>query len=160
MSGSNAAWVVPAAASTRPQFGSSPYSAHLSRSERAMLRPTSTASSSVAAFDDLDGDLLGGALGVGDQLLAARSASTCVHRPRAASSDGVDPAGAARQQQHGVVGGHAAVGVDPVERHAGGRAQRRVERRGVGDRVGGEHAEHRGEARREHAGALDHRRRR
>jgi hypothetical protein len=41
--------VVPMAASTRPQFGSLPNSAHLSRLFRRDARPTSTASSSEAA---------------------------------------------------------------------------------------------------------------
>ena len=43
-----------------------------------------------------------------------------------------DAGGAAGQQQHGVVGGHAAVGVDPVEGHAGRRPQRRVAAPSVG----------------------------
>ncbi|KIX78260.1 hypothetical protein SF23_07620 [Streptomyces sp. MBRL 10] len=48
-SGSKAARVVPIADSTRPQLGSSPWMAHLSRLLRAMERPTSTASSSLSA---------------------------------------------------------------------------------------------------------------
>lgn len=48
-SGSKTASVVPTADSTRPQFGSSPWMAHLSRLLRAMERPTVTASSSDAA---------------------------------------------------------------------------------------------------------------
>ena len=59
---------MPTAASTRPQLGSLPCSAHLSRLLRAIDRATSRASSSVGRVDDLDGDLLGGALGVGDEL--------------------------------------------------------------------------------------------
>ncbi len=49
-SGSKVADVVPIAESTRPQLGSSPWMAHLRRLLRAMERPASTASSSVAAF--------------------------------------------------------------------------------------------------------------
>ena len=48
-SGSKTASVVPTAVSTRPQLGSAPASAHLSRLFRATLRPTVTASSSLAA---------------------------------------------------------------------------------------------------------------
>lgn len=48
-SGSKAAFVVPMALRTRPQLGSSPWIAHLRRLLRAMERPTSTASSSLAA---------------------------------------------------------------------------------------------------------------
>jgi hypothetical protein len=49
-SGSNVALVVPIAESTRPQFGSSPCRAHLSRLLRDTARPASTASASVAAL--------------------------------------------------------------------------------------------------------------
>ena len=48
--GSKVASVVPIEASTRPQLGSLPKTAALKRLLRATLRPTSTASSSVAAF--------------------------------------------------------------------------------------------------------------
>src|SRR4051812_10074914 len=49
-SGSNTAVVVPTADRTRPQLGSLPCSAHLSRLLRATARPTSTASVSLAAL--------------------------------------------------------------------------------------------------------------
>ena len=55
-------------ASTRPQLGSLPKTAALNRLLRATLRPTSTASSSVAALSDGDRDLVVGALGVREQL--------------------------------------------------------------------------------------------
>ena len=48
-SGSKSAAVVPMAASTRPQLGSCPKTAHLKRLLRAIARPTCTASSSEAA---------------------------------------------------------------------------------------------------------------
>ena len=48
-SGSNAARVVPIAERIRPQFGSLPKNAVLTRLLRAIARPTSTASSSLAA---------------------------------------------------------------------------------------------------------------
>ena len=86
----------------------------------------------------------------------ARSAQTAVTAACSSAAVGVDAARAAGQQQHGVVGRHAAVGVDPVEAAAGGRAQHLVEQRGVGDGVGGDDDEHRGERRREHRGALGH----
>ena len=128
-SGSKAAAVVPTAASTRPQLGSSPRMAHLSRLLRATARPTSTASSSVAAPTTSIAIVLGGALGVGDQLLRPGRAQTAVTASANSLAVGADAGGAGGQQQHGVVGGHAAVGVDPVEGDAGRGAQRRVERR-------------------------------
>src|SRR5262249_21745887 len=48
-SGTNVALVVPMAASTRPQLGSSPVTAHLNRLHLATARPTATASCSLAA---------------------------------------------------------------------------------------------------------------
>ena len=48
----------------------------------------------------------------------ARSAQTGSTAASSASSPGVDAGRAGGQQQHGVVGGHAAVGVDPVEGRA------------------------------------------
>ena len=48
-SGSKTALVVPTAETTRPQFGSSPVIAHLSRLLRVTARPAWTASSSLAA---------------------------------------------------------------------------------------------------------------
>ena len=91
-----------------------------------MARPTSTASASVAApVTSMVIDLL------------APSASACICAARSAharSAASVNSAGlrrraarAAGQQQHRVVGGHAAVGVEPVEGRAHGRAQRLVQ---------------------------------
>ena len=65
-----------------------------------------------------------------------------------------DAGGAGRQQQDRVVGGGAAVDVEPVERDADGRAQGRVAGGGVGDGVGGEHDQHRGHRGGDHPGAL------
>ena len=154
-SGSNAALVVPTAASTRPQFGSSPWIAHLSRLQRAIARPTSTASGSLAA--PVTSIVIA---------LLAPSASACiwVARSRAGRRQqrgelgrvGRAAARAAGQQQHRVVGGHAAVGVQPVEGRPDRVAQRVVQgrRRQVG--VGGQHHQHRGERRGEHRRALRH----
>ena len=66
--GSNAACVVPIEASTRPQLGSLPKTAALNRLLRATLRPTSTASSSVAALSVVMAIVVVGALGVVEQL--------------------------------------------------------------------------------------------
>ena len=72
------------------------------------------------------------------------------------SAAGSIAGGAGGQQQHGVVGGHRPVGVQPVEGHPGRRPQRGVQVRGIGDRVGGQHDEHGGQPGGEHAGALGH----
>ena len=66
--GSKAAAVVPTAASTRPQLGSLPKIAHLKRLLRATARATSSGVVLGRGGADLDGDVVAGALGVGDQL--------------------------------------------------------------------------------------------
>ena len=105
--------------------------------------------------DHLNRDELAGPLGVGLQLAGQVGADLGQHRGELAGvrSGSRGPAG---QQQHGVVGGHAAVGVQPVEGHPGCLAQAAVQvgRAQVG--VGGEHAQHGGQARGEHAGSLGH----
>ena len=78
---------------------------------------------------DLDRDVLRGALGVGEQLRGQVAADGGDRRRSAPPAVGSIPDGAAGQQQHRVVGRHAAVGVDPVERDPGRRPQRLVERR-------------------------------
>src|SRR5690606_39229687 len=67
------------------------------------------------------------------------------------------PRGARGHQQDGVVGGHAAVGVEPVEGDGGGGAQRPVEGLGGQVGVGGDDAQHGGQRRGQHARALRHR---
>ena len=109
----------------------------------------------VGGADDLDAHLLGGALGVGEQL-CGQVCGDVVQRGGEIGGVGRDAGCAAAQQQHGVVGRHAAVGVDAVERAPGRRPQRLVGGERVDHGVGGEHAQHRREARREHAGALGH----
>ena len=89
--GSKAADVVPTAASTRPQFGSSPWTAHLNRLLRATARATSTASSSVAAPTTSIRDVLARALGVGDQLPGQVGADRLDGRPRTSSAAGATP---------------------------------------------------------------------
>ncbi len=153
--GSNAAVVVPIEARTRPQFGSLPNTAVLKSELRATDRPTSTASSSLAAPVTV--------IAISWSAPSA-SASSCIARSRAQLRHrlgevrlvGRDAGGAAAQQRHGVVRGHAAVGVQPVEADPGGLAQRAVGGGRVDLRVGGEDHEHGGQLRREHAGALGH----
>ena len=113
-SASKAASVVPMAASTRPQLGSLPNSAVLSRLLRAQARPAVSASCDGGRVADGDRDVLGRALGVGEQL----------HRQVGAGGGerlgellgvGRHPARAVGQHDHRVVGRQAAVGVDPLE---------------------------------------------
>ena len=105
--------------------------------------------------DHLDGDQLARPLGVRLQLAGQVGAD--LGQPGGELGQvRRRPGRAAGQQQHGVVGGHAAVGVQPVERHPGGLAQRAVQRAGRQVGVGGEHAQHGGQARGEHARALGH----
>ena len=147
---------MPMADSTRPQLGSSPWMAHLRRLLRATARPTSTASSSRAApTTSIAMSLL--APSASPISCRPRSAQTAVTASANSAAVRDDAGGAGGQQQHGVVGGHAAVGVDPVEgdarwrRAAPRRASSAVE---VG--VGGEDDEHGGQAGGEHARALGH----
>ena len=119
---------MPIAESTRPQLGSSPWMAHLRRLLRAMERPTSTASSSLAAPTTSIRMSLE-APSASPISWRARSSQTARTASANSSYSGRDSGGAGGEQQHGVVGGHAAVGVDPVEGGTGRGAQRRVERR-------------------------------
>src|SRR5690606_27514987 len=95
---------------------------------------------------DLDRHPLGGALGVGQQL-AGEVPAGGGERVGELPGGGRGAGGAAGEHQHGVVGGHAAVGVETVEADPYRLAQRGVERGRVGDRVGGEHGEHGGQPR-------------
>ncbi len=104
---------------------------------------------------DLDGHLLGGPLGIGDQLpreIGAHFGDNRGELGRARLHAGC----AVGQQDHGVVRRRAAVAVDAVERRAGRRAQRSVHSGRIGRGVGGEHAQHRRQARGEHARSLRH----
>ena len=103
----------------------------------------------------LDGDVVVGALGVGDEL-AGEVGADLRHGIVELLGAGGDAGGARGEEQHGVVGRHAAVGVDPVEGLRGGGAQGGVERGGLGDGVGRHDDEHRGQGGGEHAGALGH----
>ena len=129
--------------------------AHLSRLLRATARPASDGVVVAGRADDLDRDGLGRALGVGEELAGQVGADVGDGAGELVFGRG-DPGRAAGEQQDRVVGGHAAVGVDPVEGQLGGTPQHPVEGGGVGLGVGGDHAEHRGEGRGEHARALGH----
>ena len=153
--GSNSAPVVPIAASTRPQLGSLPKIAALNRLLRATDRPTSTASSSVAALTD--------SIAMSWLAPSASSCSCCGEFVADLGDGGVElgrsgatPDAPLASSDDLVVGRHAAVGVQPIEGDARRGAQRGVERRGVDDGIGRDHDEHGGEARREHSGALCH----
>ena len=146
---------MPTAASTRPQFGSEPNSAVLTRLSRATTRAAVDGVVLGGGTGDRDGDALGDALGVGLQLRA----QVVADRSTASSSSawlGAISLAPGCQQQHGVVGRAAAVDVEPVEGLGRGVAQRPVECVGVGDRVGGDDAQHGGQRRRQHARALGH----
>ena len=120
-----------------------------------MLRPDLDGVVLVGRSEHRDRDLVVGALGVGEQLHRQVGAGAG-QRVGQVGQGRRDPAGAAGQDGHRVVGGHAPVGVEPVEADPGRRAQRGVEVGGVDHGVGGEDDEHRGELGREHAGALGH----
>ena len=127
-SGSKAASVVPTAESTRPQLGSLPKMAVLNRLERATARLTSSASRSLAALKvrmamswlapSASRDQLPGQVGADRGQAGGES-----------SVSGTVPEAPGGEQHHGVIGGHAAVGVGPVEGDPGGLAQGRLQRR-------------------------------
>ena len=144
--GSNSASVVPIAASTRPQFGSLPKIAALKRLLRATERPTSTASDSDAACTTAI-VMSWLAPSASPCSCRARSGQTSASAAAKSSGSGVDAGRAARHERHLVVRRHAAVGVEPVEGDPRGAAQRGVGLRGVEHGVGGDHHEHRREAR-------------
>ena len=105
--------------------------------------------------DDLDRDVVARPLRIGLQL--DREVGAHVDE-RGAERIGLrrDPGCAARHEGHLVVGGHAAVGIEPIEAHSGGRAQVRI-RLGRGhDGVGRHDDEHRRQARCEHPRPFRH----
>ena len=142
-------------ASTRPQLGSLPKTAALNRLLRATERATSTASSSEAALSAVIA-ISWSAPSASLSSCIARSVQAWVSASAKSAGRRGDPAGAAGQHGDGVVGGHAAVGVEPVEADPGGGAERGVELGGGHHGVGGDHHEHGGQLRGQHAGALGH----
>ncbi len=122
-SGSRVTGAMPTAASTRPQLGSDPNTAVLTRLSRAIDPGGGQRVVLGGGAGDGHGDALGDALGVGLQL-SAQVVADPQHGVLEIGLGRGDPAGAGGQQQHGVVGGAAAVDVEPVEGAGGGAAQR------------------------------------
>ena len=144
-SGSNAAEVVPTAARTRPQFGSLPNNAHLSRLFRAMARPTSTASSSEAAPLTTNGDMLRRALGVIDELAGQVRADGLERRPEVRRLSGYcrTPRWPARSRCRSWRGTRRR---RPARTSGAPRRAARVEPVRADGGVGRDHAQHRGES--------------
>ena len=146
----------PAAASTRPQFGSRPNAAVLTSGEVAIRRAIASASRRRHRAGDLDLEHDGRALAVRDDLRApdrrrprARARRERVVVPR-------DPARAVREQDDGIVRRAVAVDRDPVERsrrRPDGETLRLARLERV---VGREDGEHRGKHRVDHPRALRH----
>src|SRR5699024_2927894 len=97
--------------------------------------------------------VMAGALGVGHEL-AGQDGADRAHRLGQLTDVRGDAAGTGGHQDHGVVGGHAGVGVDPVEGGGGGLSQHRVGGVGVDVGVGGQNHQHGRQLRSEHPGAL------
>ena len=154
-SDSKAAVVVPMAESTRPQFGSSPWMAHLSRLLRDTARPTSSASSSVAAPTTSISMSLD-APSASAMSCRARSAHTAVDRVcqrqlrRASTPD----APLASSNTVSLVDMQPSESMRSKVRPWPCAGPRRPA--AVDDRVGGDDDEHGGQRRGEHAGALGH----
>src|SRR5690606_18684882 len=102
---------------------------------------------------DHDVHVVAGALGVGDELAGEVRADRAHRLGELLDAQG-HAARAGGQQDDGVVGGHAGVGVDAVEGGARRAAQRLLGGGGVDVGVGGEDDEHGRQLRGEHAGAL------
>ena len=103
--------------------------------------------------DHGDGDVVLRALGVAEQLLREVVAEP-VHRVGERLFVRLDAARPGHLEDDPVVGRHAPVGVEPVERPGRRRTQRLVGGRMVHVGVRGQEDQHGGEARSEHAGAL------
>ena len=135
------ALVVPTAASTRPQFGSSPAMAHLSR-----LRPGDGAADGervvlAGRADHLDRDRLGGALGVGLQLAGQVGADVGEHARRTRPGPGAAPdAPLASSSTVSLVDMQPSVSSRSKVTRGRRRAARRPGSAGVQVGVGGEHA--------------------
>ena len=144
---------VPTAARIRPQFGSLPNSAVLTRLLPGTPRPTCTASASLAAPLHLDGDVLGGALGVGQQLLGQVVADRGDRRGQLLGVGCRSEAPLASSSTVSLVDMQPSASIrSKVTRTAARSAASRAVV--VGDGVGGDHDEHGGHRRGEHARAL------
>ncbi len=154
-SGSNTAPVVPTAASTRPQFGSSPAMAHLSRLQRATARPAVTASSTVAA------PVTSMAI-----VLLAPSASCCICLARSAQAavSSLAKSPGSGWTAAAPLASSSTVSLVDMQPSVSSRSkvvlhrlpQRGVQLRGAQIGVGGEHDQHGGQRRRQHGRALGH----
>ena len=153
--GSKAAAVVPTAASTRPQLGSLPNTAHLNRLLRATARATSSASSTDAA-ERTSTAMSWWAPSASATSWRASDGADLGHGIRQVVGADLDARGAGGEQHDGVVGRHAAVGVDPVEGRRRRAPQHGVEVGAVDDGIRRDDDEHRRQRRGEHAGALGH----
>ena len=91
----------------------------------------------------LDGNLLARPFRVGDEL-ASKIEARGQHGAGELVVRHSDPRCSAREEQHGVVGREAAVGVDPVEAEPGRPPERPIEVIGLDHSIGREDTEHRG----------------
>ena len=148
----------PAAASTRPQFGSRPNAAVLTSGDVAIRRaiasassgedapPTSISSSTVAPSPSST------ICRASDEQTVSRAAASC----RVTRRGPLEIGRAVREQHHRVVRRALAVDGDPVEARVDGGAEQRAGLARAERVVGRNDREHRGEARVDHSGALRH----
>ena len=69
---------------------------------------------------------------------------------------GLHAGGSGGEQQHCVIGGHATIHVDTVERMLGGHGKRGLHLTGTDHSIGSDDAQHGGQLRGDHARPLDH----
>ena len=154
-SGSRATGAIPTAASTRPQLGSEPNTAVLTRLSRAMTRAAVSASSSLAAPVTVTVTRL---------VTPSASACSCAHRSsqtrstassRSAWLGAISLAPEASSRTVSLVEQLPSMSSRSKVRRSG-PPQRLLERRRIGDGVGGDHTQHGGQRRRQHAGTFGH----
>ena len=146
---------MPTAASTRPQLGSDPNIAVLTRLSRAIARAAATASSSEAAPVTVTVTRL---------VTPSASACSCAHRSSQTRSTASSSSAWRGAIPLAPEASSSTVSLVEQQPSMSSRSKvRAVARRsawssaaGVGDRVGGEHAQHGGQRRRQHARALGH----
>ena len=144
---SSPASAMPAAWAIRPQLGSRPNSAVLTRGELAIARATRSASAGEAAPSTW---IL--PIRTAPSPSATISSASCSRTASSRPSGSGARAAPVACSEHGVVGAHLPVDGDPLEGGVDRGAQGRV---GIlDDRVGLDEAEHRREARLDHPGAL------
>ncbi len=126
---------MPAAQMMRPQLGSDPAMAVLTRGELAMERAMAAAASSLGAPFDFDGDQLARAFAIAGDLLGEGSRRRAVMASSTAGislGSGLNAGGAVGEQEQRVVGGGVAIDGDAVVAafRRRGRSMRRSRRRG------------------------------